>query len=250
MWFRRLTTILIAAVCLQVPIWAQQQFAPPLLPRGASPANFADPLPTGALFRCGKSLLLQRGVAPSLVTLSADAKRVAIADPQSTRVEDPVTGAEVWRRNATLVPMAIAFSPDGSMLAATDYLGVHLLDARTGKPIRDLVEARARMSSLVFSADVRVLATGSEGFGFGNTIRVWDTTTGKRLCAIKVPHDRTAYVALSADGKTLACWGSSLQDNQLFDSPSNKVQLWDAANNRLLRQIACVGRVLAVALSA
>lgn len=252
MSLKRFSTVLIGALLLQIPGPAEQPPGPTstATPKGVNAKNSGEPLPPGALFRCGTSLELQRGTTPSLVALSADAKRMAVADAQAIRVQDPATGKELWRRNASLMPMALAFSPSGTMLAGTDYVGVHLLDARTGKPVRDLVETRARMSSLDFSADGRVLATGSEGFGYGNTVRVWDTATGKRLCAFKVPHDRTVYVALSMDGKTLACWGSSLQENHLLDSPGSKVQLWDVANNRSLRRISCAGQVLAVAFSA
>jgi WD40 repeat protein len=184
-----------------------------------------------------------------LVALAPDAKRLAVVDSRSMVVQNPRTRTEFWRRDVALAPMALAFSPDGSMLAASDYLGVHLLNARTGKPIRDLLKQRARMVSLDFSADGRVLAAGSEGFGFGNTVRVWETTTGKRPCNFKVPHDRTAYVALSADGKTLACWGTNMQEGP-FDSPGARLQLWDIKNNRMLRQIPCGGQIWATAFSA
>ena len=73
---------------------------------------------------------------------------------------------------------AIAFSPDGRMLATggVDPL-VHLWDVRTGKLIRELEQdVGGAVCSLEFSPDGRILAvSGGEAVA-----SLWDVATGPR----------------------------------------------------------------------
>jgi WD40 repeat protein len=73
----------------------------------------------------------------------------------------------------------MALSPDGSIMA-TGGKSVRLLDARTGKLLRELTGHLKRTQSIVFSADgKRIIAGGSYG-----TTNAWEVATGKHLVTL------------------------------------------------------------------
>ena len=61
------------------------------------------------------------------------------------------------------------------------------------------------MNALSFSADGRLLASG----GGGGEVKLWDVA--QRRCLATMAHDDTTVsgVHLSADARTLTCWGAS-----------------------------------------
>lgn len=70
---------------------------------------------------------------------------------------------------------ASALSPDGSLIAVgckDDQ--VHLFEAWTGKPVRDLLGHAKWVESVAFAADGSLLASGSSDA----SVRLWDPTTG------------------------------------------------------------------------
>lgn len=208
-----------------------------------------DHVPPGfPLFRCGSPVNTATGAAV-VVTLSADAQRIAIGEDQVVSVRAVATGKEQWRVPVALKPISLAFSPDGSVLAISDFLGVHLRDGSTGKALRDLPEKRFRFNSIDFSKDARVLAAASQSFGFANSVRVWDVASSRTLLALTVVHDRAAFVAVAPDGKWVAIWGESAAPFTLHDKPDSIVQIWDIGRGRLIQRISCTEPVHAVAFS-
>ena len=102
---------------------------------------------------------------------------------------------------------AIAFSPDGSMLAsASRDKSVRLWNLKTGEVVRTVAGAVAQLSCLGFSADGKRLAIGDVGL----QVRVLDVATGALLKTIAHP-DAAGEVALNPDGSLLAVAG--LADN-------------------------------------
>lgn len=243
----RLLLVVSACAMLSLPVDGQVFQRPRAAPSrgGVLIAEPKNP-PIGPLFHCGTSLFLSSGV-PAKLALSGDAQWLAVADSQSLRVQEALTGKERWRVPTQMPAMALAYSTDGTIVGSADFLGLHLRDGRTGKPIRDISERQPRVAFIHFSAKSDVVATATESFGFGNSVRAWDLHTGKRLLQFTVTHNREVQIALSADGKLLACWGSSLQRGPLPDNSADKLQLWDVAKERQIREIACTGRVGAAA---
>jgi WD40 repeat protein len=110
----------------------------------------------------------------------------------------------------------LAFSPDGSMLAAGDSNGgLKVWDVRAGAVLRELepgVKSNddvGQIDSVQFSPDGKVLASSWDG------VSLWDTATGKRLHHLEGHHAEVTCVAFSPDGKTLAS-----------GSPDKTIKLW------------------------
>jgi WD40 repeat protein len=89
---------------------------------------------------------------------------------------------------------AVAFSPDGSVLATTAYNGVFLWPSSAVsapserlRPVRRLaVRGHAHVIDLEFSADGETLAGLSEAEG-RSALHLWRTATGRRLERIPLP---------------------------------------------------------------
>jgi WD40 repeat protein len=120
--------------------------------------------------------------APPLA-LSSDGQRVAIgtdgrAMKGKVRVWDVATGMLLWEfTNAVHPANAVAFSPDGRMLATGGDDGVvRLWETFTGQERLRLPGHRARVWSLAFSPDGLRLASASAD----STALIWDTRSSPR----------------------------------------------------------------------
>jgi WD40 repeat protein len=164
--------------------------------------------------------------------LSPDGKGVAVAENGGVKLFDPQTGAE--RQTVFVeggVPLALAFSPDGSQLAGAGFdNNVALWDAGTGQKLRTLVAPTIqRVFSVVFSPDGKVLA------GAGNTpdrtknqmIVLWDSATGRVIRVLSGHAFAVHAIAFSPDGRLLASGGLD-----------NAVKLWDVVTGREVRTLA------------
>lgn len=98
----------------------------------------------------------------------------------------------------------LAFSPDGTMLAASHEDGkIRFWDARSGKLLRSL-EAHPAPSwtlSFVFSPNGKLLASGAY---CEPVLRLWDVTTGRPLGSGDAGGVRVSAVAFSPDGQLVA----------------------------------------------
>ncbi|KAJ5520270.1 WD domain protein [Penicillium fimorum] len=97
--------------------------------------------------------------------------------------------------------LAVAFSPDGQLLASTcDDFTVKLWDTATGMRKSTLKGHRQALLSVAFSADGRLLASGC----CGSTIRLWDPATGICKYVLQGHSDRIMSLAFSPDSQVLA----------------------------------------------
>src|SRR5262249_46310215 len=104
-------------------------------------------------------------------------------------------------------PMStVAFSPDGKFMLAADVsfaARVLVLDATTGKDLRELSGHGRYVNQIAFSPDSKLVYTGGHPHGPGfaspdTTVVVWDLNSGKRLKEFQ-----SEIWALSSDGKVL-----------------------------------------------
>ena len=109
---------------------------------------------------------------------------------------------------------AVAYSPDGKTLAYSTGTDIKLLDLATGAVTHSLTGHAIGITSMAFSPDGSLLASGSNDF----TARVWDLTTGASAARLTGHAGYVKSVAFSPDGAMLAS-GS-------FDQT---IKLWDVA---------------------
>jgi WD40 repeat protein len=135
---------------------------------------------------------------------SADGRLIATATKYSNdisvwRVAD---GSLVWSTKAEQEVERVAFSPDGSMLAAggEDDL-LRLFVPSDGKLIRTLPHGSG-IDSLRWSHDGSLLATGEES----GTVRLWSMPAGKQLKEGKI-NGAINELDFTADGKLLLVVG-------------------------------------------
>jgi WD40 repeat protein len=166
---------------------------------------------------------------------SPDGKSLLSGGMDNTvRLWDVSTGKErrQFKEPRKTLGVAVAFSPDGTLVAATGteppstlsalpeprLHKVSLWDVQADEPVRQLKASQSMISSVAFSSDGKVLAaTGSSlatkaDFDFRDAIVLWDVATGKELRRFPgVPanrkweiHRQVRGVAFSPDDKTLA----------------------------------------------
>ncbi|MHB8970143.1 MAG: WD40 repeat domain-containing protein [Pirellulaceae bacterium] len=128
-------------------------------------------------------------------------------------VAPPVASAEPVRSLDCVVscgpttPMAaVAWSPDGKLVAAGGYQEVLIWDVANGALLKRLGTGQLAdtISAVVFSADGSLLAV-AEGVPYGaGAVKLLDVAAGGVIAAFLEPQDATLCLTLSPDGKWLA----------------------------------------------
>lgn len=204
----------------------------------------------------------RKAVNSLAAAFSADGKAFAIAtDNRQIKLWDLIGGREVGAFGILDAPVkALAFSPDGTKLAAVDALGVRLYDVTTGRKLFDfnrgallpvpfvafspdgakLAVSDATRQIIVYATDdgrklvslaAEVSTENAPGFVSDNLLltqnadgvpRLWDTTTGQMMQAL--PQLPRGAWSIAANGRV------AIQDTNTATG-----QLWDVVRPRKLK---------------
>ncbi len=154
------------------------------------------------------------GLHPQVTALafSHDGKHLAIASSamgESHQVrlfemnEGIATNGVIVNTHADVI-QALAFSPDGKILASCGYDRlIKLWDVIAKKELRVLKDHSDSVYSIAFSPDGKLLASAAAD----RAVKVWDVATGRRLYTLAESTDWVYAVAWSPDGRHLAAAG-------------------------------------------
>lgn len=158
-----------------------------------------------------------------VLTFSADASMLASAHGKRIYVSETATGkALAMLEEHPDSITALAFSPDGKLLATADGTWtVHLWEISTGKYIRSLTGHPGAVNALAFSPDSKTLASA------GGTLRIWNINTGELRHAPDKDLGSINRICFSPDGKLLATGGG-------WDFTAH---LWDVNTGNLLKSL-------------
>ena len=154
------------------------------------------------------------------LAFSSDSRRLAAGDRRSrtTVLWDIAKGQEVARFTNTY--RALAFSPDGAILAGSgpDY-AVRLWSIPSRQELATLRGHKWAVTQTAFSPDGRLLVSGA----IDNTARIWDIAAKREVAVLQGHRSGVHSLAFSPDGKTIAT-----------GSTDETVKLWNAATGQQL----------------
>src|SRR5262249_8218291 len=99
---------------------------------------------------------------------------------------------------------AVAFSPNGKLLATGTYGRVTVWDLATGKPAKALTNVWGAVNDLKFSPDGQLLAVAGGQPPARGDLRLFDTTDWKLVASLGGHLDTVSCVSWSPDGTRLA----------------------------------------------
>ncbi len=136
--------------------------------------------------------------------IDAGAKGPALGATKPSSLAPPII-PEIKPRGGAVSPIgAVAFSPDGKLLAVGGYKEVRLIEPASGQVRATLAGHSELVRALAFTPDgQRLAAAGGEPARAGE-IKIWETATAKLLSTLHGHKDCIYSIAISLDGKWLA----------------------------------------------
>ncbi|HET6422719.1 MAG TPA: c-type cytochrome domain-containing protein [Planctomycetaceae bacterium] len=154
---------------------------------------------------------LDAGVAPNAPLITIIPKLAQPNPPESYRVPVPV--------------LAVAISPDGTLIASAGYREVILWNAADGALVRRITNLAERPHDIEFTANGQQLIVAAGTPGQMGEVKIFNVADGVLVADLFTTDDEVFSVALNADGSRLAasCADRSLR---VFDMATRKQQLF------------------------
>ncbi len=177
---------------------------------GKEPDAAAETLPT-----------IKRGATRKLDVLLP----TAALPPAGLLGKQPPAKLELALKIGPLAPVAaVAFSPDGKLLASGSYGQVAIWDLPSGKLAKVLHNVLGAVNDLRFSPDGKILAVAGGQPSAKGDLRLYQVSDWKLLGVLRGHDDVVFSVSFSPDGKRLA--------SASFD---HTVSLWDVAEQKMIK---------------
>lgn len=139
--------------------------------------------------------------------------------PKTVRVFNTADGSLLreYRKHTDWI-YAVAYSPDGILLATADRAGGLLVwEAESGAEYLNLLGHKAAVTDVAWRTDSNVLASASED----GTVKLWAMETGKELRSIRAHPTGVTAVDFAHDGRLATC------------GRDKTVKVWDAAGKQI-----------------
>jgi WD40 repeat protein len=120
---------------------------------------------------------------------------------------------------------ALAYSPDGKLIAMGTFQEVRLTDA-SGTAVATLKGHIEQVRSVSFSRDGKLLAAAGGLPAQYGQVKIWDVANRAELLTIKGHRDCVYAVAFAPDGKTIAT-----------SSYDKLIKIWDASTGKEVRTL-------------
>jgi RNA polymerase sigma factor (sigma-70 family) len=166
------------------------------------------------------------------MAFTADSRTAAFSIGDRIHVVDVGTGKELRRLPGPggKCAVALAFSPNGKVLASRGWSEIQLFDALQGTllkqialpayqfadPRKGIAGDNVNVMTLAFSPDGQTLAGPVR-----DTLRFWDVTTAKEIGKSALPQAVTGMMAYSPDGRVLA-----------LENADQTISLWETATGK------------------
>lgn len=150
--------------------------------------------------------------ATPCIAFSSDSQTLAFRNwVYPIRLWNPKTGAVLGEFRLGYRINFLVFSPDDQQLAIASHEVVQLCEAKTGSALQTLKGHAQDVSSVAFSPDGKLLASGSND----RTIKLWDMKTGATLhmmeehssivyCVAFAPNNQ--HIASASSDNTVSLW--------------------------------------------
>lgn len=173
------------------------------------------------------------------IALSPDGRRLALADTYGVvEIIDNLHQSIHMQCKLHDCVGAIAFSPDGNMLAAASSSEIRIIDTDTGSKIKSF-NVDEEFRSLTFSPNGKYLAAGS----VGGILDVWDLAAGKQMKPLSgFWFDRDSRVPTSSrDGEFTSMVFSQDNDWLVAANEYHSVHVWNLKTGVCLRTLDAPG---------